>query len=163
MCCFASHSKLYTCCSGVHSQKLACPFSKITSVCTSQDAGIRLRTGDFLLEVAEILLFCSAGRVPLLIYLILLNSHSLLLIWFHRYVIKLLKTLALTAENIRMKQYKVYQIRESQVGTKWLWPMHWLTISKILQEQKTISKDVSDCNFTDPQKHRKDSKIPFSY
>jgi len=28
--------------------------------------------------------------------------------------------------------------------------MRWLPISKMLWEQKTVSRDVSDCSFTDP-------------
>lgn len=44
------------------------------SVCTRQNKGDMLGTGDFLLEVAQRLLFSWAGRVPLLIYLILLKS-----------------------------------------------------------------------------------------
>lgn len=94
----ASHKNLHAC-----SPKL----------CVSlQDKWDMLGTGDFLLEVAERLLFSWAGRVPLLIYLILLKSHGHLWIWFHRYLINLLKTLALTVENLHMRQYiKGYQIR----------------------------------------------------
>lgn len=56
----ASHKNLHP-----HSPKL----------CVSlQDKGNMCGTGDFLLEAAERLLFSWAGRVPLLIYLILLNS-----------------------------------------------------------------------------------------
>lgn len=71
-----------------------------------QESGCRNQAWYWLFSARsswKIILFSWTGRVPLLIYFTLLNSHWLLWIWFHRYLIMLLKTLALTAENLCMR------------------------------------------------------------